>query len=287
MPEMPLPDCHVPASTSVGSGAEWQQQYPSWLLAGLKAGSVTDHGGAEEGQAFAVEVHRLGELPLPDGRLIGCDPYLADLTRRPFDLALPPGEHPVGVAIVRIAADHIRPAALLLSVSSAPIARWSLAQTVAEPTSAPDDPDDDPATFEVGAILGYGVDAGTGALLSPSALPALVEVGNEDGGMLEDPLSVAMEESPIEAVLVAPRPGALVVAQCHSGWGDGVYATWVGWDEGGGVSLVMTDFAVVSDPWNTDDDASTAAEPAAAAERQAASPSSGGFWSRLFGRRDR
>lgn len=287
MPEMPLPGCYVPASTSVDSGAEWQQQYPSWLLAGLKAGSVTDHGGAEEGQVYEVEVHRLGELSLPDGRLIGCDPYLADLTHRPFDLTLPPGGHPVGVAIVRIASDHIRPAALLLSVGSAPITRWSLAQTLPEAADAPTDPEDDPTTFEIGAIVGYGVDAGTGAFLSPSALPALVEVGHEDGGMLEDPLSVAMAASPIDAALAAPRPDALAVAQCHSGWGDGVYATWVGWDEGGAVSLVMTDFTVVSDPWTADDDTSVATPPVRPTGSEPDRPPTGGFWSRLFGRRDR
>lgn len=281
MPALPLPECHVPEPTSVDDGVAWQQHHPSWLLAALRAGRVADHGGADEGRVYEVEVHGLGDLPVPDGRLVGCDPYLATLTQPAFDLALPPGDHPVGVGLVRIAADHVRPTALLLTVGPDPIVRWSLARTLPTETAAGAGPADDPASLGIGEVLGYGVDAGTGALLSPLALPALVEVGAADGGMLEDPLSVAMSASPIDAVLLPPEPGAPAVAQCSSGWGDGVYATWVGWDALGRVSLVMTDFAVVTDPWLPVDDPATTTAPAVGQ----AEP--GGFWSRLSGGRDR
>lgn len=173
---------------------------------------------------------------------------------------------------MRIADDHTRPAALFVVTGTAPVVRWTLA------TSGTDDAPDDLEPYE---IVGYGVDAGTGALFSPLALPALVAVRDEDEGMLEDPLSEALEASPIDAVLLPPRDGALAVAQCTSGWGDGVYATWVGWDDAGGVSIVMTDFAVVNDPWTPADPAPT---PAPSHPESAPEPSAKrGFWSRLFG----
>lgn len=111
---------------------------------------------------------------------------------------------------------------------------------------------------------------------------------HEDGGMLDDPISTGLgvnDGAMAGATCIPPSEGALAVAAFHSGWGDGVYPTWLGHAADGSVSVVMTDFLVATDPWSRDPEPTTrepdtAAEPAAA--EQPARPRS--LWRRLLGR---
>ena len=68
--------------------------------------------------------------------------------------------------------------------------------------------------------------------------------------MFDDPLTKAMDATaPLWVAVAAPRPGALPVAACRAGWGDGAYPTWLGHAADGSVVLVLSDFFVVDDPF--------------------------------------
>lgn len=90
---------------------------------------------------------------------------------------------------------------------------------------------------------------GTGGLFSPAARLAGGELFDQDIGMFQDPLTTALDAGPTMAALAAPRAGAVPVAACRSGWGDGMYPTWLGHAADGSVVLVMSDFFVLTDPF--------------------------------------
>jgi len=150
---------------------------------------------------------------------------------------------------------------------------------------------------KAGEFTGFGVDAGTGCLASPLAMADVAEVLNDDEGMLEDPLSEAVE-SDLDAGVLAPRPGALPVAVFSSGWGDGLYPTWLGLAADGSVAVAMVDLLIFTDPFTSpeddgdgddghgDDDDGDDDESGEDEEDEDEEPSAdrGGFWGRLLGR---
>jgi len=248
------------------TGEEWRQEHPSWVYQALLDGQQAErpHARGPEGRTYAVAVHALGEVPLPDGRVVACDPLTADAVwTRALEQVVAPGTHPAGVGVVTIDEGHRRPGTLFLVTGSAPIVRWELGTFT---------PDADVAALPPGEFFGYGVDAGTGALCSPDVVAVLDEVGEEDDGALEDPLNVALDASDVDAACVAPREGALAVAACRSGWGDGSYATWIGHAADGSVSVVMSDFDLLRDPSLADPEADDPAEPTSAPPAAPAEP---------------
>lgn len=248
------------------SAREWQQQHPTWLYAGLITGAVADRTSTSR-ERHDVAVDELGRVPLPDGRLVACDPSVGGADAAPFRTLLPLGEHPAYLARTRIAHDHWRVLAAVLRTGPGPVASWAMARVGVEalPVRARE-------------YTGFGVDAGTGCLASPLAMSDVAEVLDDDEGMLEDPLSVMVFESDLDAGVAAPRPGALPVAVFSSGWGDGVYPTWLGLAADGSVAVAvaMVDLMVLNDPFAVPAD-----------EFEAAAPPTGrdGFWTRLLGRR--
>ncbi|QMW65337.1 DUF4241 domain-containing protein [Mumia sp. ZJ1417] len=146
------------------------------------------------------------------------------------------------VARALVDENHEGVAALVLHVAgSEPISGWRMATVAGQ----------DPATLEQEGFFGYGVDAGTGSFGSPEAMKVTQRVLSADAGMLDDPVSNALFSDGIgtrSAVLVAAEHGAGPVAVCSSGWGDGVYPTWLGVNTSGRVVVAVTDFLLSGDP---------------------------------------
>jgi hypothetical protein len=306
-----LPACSVSLSATITSGAQWHQQRPTWVYQAFGAGSITDHSerGAEP---HPVSMVTLGSIPLPDGRLVACDPYLADQDEKPFLRPVPAGVHPVSVAVATIDADHARVMAALISFGAlaeppAPIVEWELGRTDPAATGA----------MGIGEFVGYAVEAGTGCFASPAAISDLSVAMRSDDGMLEDPVSEAIDSTPFEAAVASPREGGPALAAFRAGWGDGTYPTWFGLSADGSASVALTDFLLFADPWQPGDAPAetalapqlpathglecspvpsdrgpeahgdyagriTAEETAAALQR--ATRRKPGFWARLFGR---
>jgi Protein of unknown function (DUF4241) len=251
MSDIALPPCEVPVVPVATTGGEWQQQHATWLYDGIRAGALLESEGPSAGQRLPVVLEVLGEIPLPDGRLIVGDPYLCQPDTLPLVERVPPGAHPVATALVEVEEDHRRETALLLVAGSAPIVRWSLALTEPAPGTRRVVPDT--STFGVGEFVGHAVEMGTSAIFSPDARDARGHLFDQDIGMFDDPLTKAMDASMearlVQAAMAPPRAdGGLPVAACRAGWGDGMYPTWLGHAADGSVVVVMSDFMVLGDP---------------------------------------
>ncbi len=97
---------------------------------------------------------------------------------------------------------------------------------------------------------------------------------DDDEVMFEDPLSEVVE-SDLDAGVLAPKPGALQVAVFSSGWGDGVYPTWLGMAADGSVAVAVVDLLIFTGPFTSSEDES---EPAGSPAGRC------GFWTRLLRR---
>jgi hypothetical protein len=187
------------------------------------------------GQAVAVAVEDAGHVVLPTGRLVASDAFIIDAL--PFTTTVQPGRHPVSVLRADFPDGDRRVAAAMVRVAQAEPVRWELALVEGQ----------DPSTLGPGEFFGYGVDAGTGSFTSPEATARLKDLAayeryslalmagmNPGGGVF--PLTFSVE--------IDPGSGSNVVA-FSSGFGDGAYASFTGFDGQGRPVVVVTDFAVL------------------------------------------
>jgi len=199
----------------------------------------------ESGDTGVIHIADGGELWLPTGRVVACDPfvYLGQGDNEPFTVAVEPGRYRVEAAVATLTRPgatpsgdpHRRVAAARLVVRDAPTATWELAVRSGQ----------DLAELGDVELYGYGVDAGTGAFYDAAADASFPECEGDEG-----PLWDAFENStwgPGPHLVTAPDTGHNLVA-FSSGWGDGVYPTWIGRTATGEVTCFVTDFFVAPDP---------------------------------------
>jgi hypothetical protein len=191
----------------------------------------------DEGRSLALEHLTVGELAFPSGRVAFCDPFVGDGT---LFVSVPPGSVGRATALgVRLAPDHLRVAALALDLSHESVADWSMYVPEGE-------------SLDEGSIWGFGVDAGLACFADPAALDALHALQAryyDQPGPLTGPEPVVDEmhggERPAYALVYDVEPG-LKLAISESGWGDGLYPTFVGAAAGGEPARLMISFDVLS-----------------------------------------
>ncbi|MET8229691.1 DUF4241 domain-containing protein [Micromonospora sp. NPDC005298] len=188
--------------------------------------------------SYVVEVHPAGDIVLPTGQVVGCDPLVCP-DAEPFTVAVPPGRYSarawVAVVLREDAEVDRRVAAFELVVAEEPASRW-------EPAVAGDQ---DVAKLGADDYFGYGVDAGIGTLADPTALAALE--GWDEERVEEVFIPAELPSSPVPGLIAAvldEATGANVVT-VTTGWGDGCYGTWIGRTADGRVTSFVTDFMVV------------------------------------------
>lgn len=178
-----------------------------------------------------LECRIIGELALPTGRIVACDPVVEpDLP--PFAIAVPPGAWPVGVTIARVPDDERIAAAWIRVSPSLPI-RWETAQLVGRP------PRESPA---------YGVDSGTGGFVSAEGAAPFAAYLVDDA---IEAFQARMEAEyvPTREWALFPIPGTdgLNVAAFTSGVGDGAYVSYWGYDADGAIACLLTDFRLMGE----------------------------------------
>ncbi|PMR61482.1 hypothetical protein C1A38_09090 [Verrucosispora sp. ts21] len=190
-----------------------------------------------DGSAYQVQPCELGSVVLPSGKVVACDPLAAHTT--PFVDVVTPGRYPLRAWAAMIGGDHgqghRRLAALQLVVADEPVSSWSMALL----------PGQDLVTLGDDDFFGYRVDAGTGTLADQVAMEVLT---GWDFERIDDVFIPAqIPHDPVDAAIAAvveERTGANVYV-VGSGWGDGVYATYIGRTAEGVIASFVTDFRVV------------------------------------------
>lgn len=181
-----------------------------------------------------------GMLVLPGGQIIAADPFAgADtpaLTHR-----VDPGQYPVTLSMVRYAhSPYDTIAAARLRIADSPAVTWQPAHTSGNAGSA--DPDE---------IYGYPVDSGNGAFMSPESARQfgrnLGLLGAVNFGYIREVSAAAQANAPnggpwVNLVLEDASGANAILFQ--SGFGDGVYASYWGYDGDENLVCLVTDFGL-------------------------------------------
>ena len=183
----------------------------------------------------------MGELVLPTGRIVACDPLVGPDTHA-FARTVLPGSYPVLLSIAVMPNGDERIGFAMLRLREAPVVTWEMALL----------PGEDLSTLEDGEFFGYGVDAGLGCFMDVEAQrsvlarwDALTPEQNYYDDVLEAELGKNYKETR-DWTLHRPEAGkAANVAVFSSGWGDGSYPSWFGLDAEGRPLALVTEFQLI------------------------------------------
>lgn len=176
---------------------------------------------------------RIADLHLPTGKLVACDPFCF-LDAEAFELPLPRGVFPVVLSIAQISNDQRVAFASIRFRNSTPVA-WDMLTQEGQNT-------DD---LKEGEIFCYGVDSGAGGFIDAGAAKDLDRKIAENADF-NDEMMEAMERTYVSTWSWLNMPiGKGNLIAFSSGYGDGAYATYVGFDADREISVVVTDFSVV------------------------------------------
>lgn len=196
----------------------------------------------------------LGTVSLPTGELIGCDPlvYLDD-NADSYYIKAPAGEFPVELCIVEpFNGDCARYAAMRIKYSDKRAVRYELALTGRE------DPNEI-AGFEDGDYFGFPVDAGLGCFCDREVQRAftafddeMYEKNDEDFNLYDDYMAELFAESYKADPSWQREGGDFInftvpgteyhIPICNSGFGDGMYPVYWGYDEDGNICQTVMQF---------------------------------------------
>jgi len=193
--------------------------------------------------------HHVGDLIVTSGSLVACDPQWADEeTTQAFTTVIPLGRYPVVLSVEHALRryqtgyrDYQTVAFATLRLHERRPVRWSIATTEGGTATGLD---------EAGEIPSYSVDAGAGCFMDADAAQVLVQrlsTTPEYGDVLLREMEAAYvgpwDTGGWATMSMQPETPANLIA-CSSGAGDGVYATYSGYDADNILVCVTTDFAL-------------------------------------------
>lgn len=179
---------------------------------------------------FAVNI---GNINIETGKIIACDPIVMhDATA--FTQQFPVGQFPVQLAIAKINTDE-RVAFSRIYFSDKPVVKWEFAL----------DSSQENVPIDGETLYGYGVDAGIGLFIDEKANIAYNEL-SEKMNLWDDAFITEMGKhyrNTWDYVLYNFDGHNL--AAFSTGYGDGTYATYIGFDDQGQPCRLVTDFGLV------------------------------------------
>lgn len=208
-------------------------EHTDFALAFQDGATISDAQGA----IATMRVLPLGDLVAPTGRIIACDPLTA-LEPTPFTQRVAPGRYPVVASVAALVNGDQRVASIMLRLREASVASWEMARLEGQ----------EHVTLEEGEFFGYSVDAGVGCFMDARAASAL-DARYESDESYDEALIDAMEASRVDgcehANVTLDEASGVNLIMVESGWGDGVYASYWGYDAEGEPVCLVTDFSVL------------------------------------------
>ncbi len=174
-----------------------------------------------------------GDLVLPTGQLVACDPFVLP-DSAPFNLLLPHGTLPVVLSVAQTATDQRVAFATIRFTPSVPT-RWEML-TVG---------DQNISLLKGDELFGYPVDAGTGCFMDVSVGRALMQLMRERDNFYETLIAEMDKTYRNTWSWLDMKFGDANLIAFSSGYGDGIYASYAGFNTERRVSVIVTDFAII------------------------------------------
>ena len=221
----------------------------SWSA--LKEGRRVPIG--DGGKFYVLSVVDCGELLMPTGQLVACDPFAFLRKLGNQCVTVPPGRYRVLVTLADVSGvsdgSHMREAyATLLLDETAEEASRRIITPVSDGACPPEMTGD-------GDYCGFPADAGTACFADEGALASGMPDEHDwlesvfDSGSpgswferMDDPDHIRAGLANIPLPLAKTAENIVII---HSGWGDGVYPIVGGYDASGRLIRVHIDFLVV------------------------------------------
>lgn len=188
---------------------------------------VFTEGEAGRGADAGVQRRQsIGELHLPTGRILACDPML--LQEEPLGTLVEPGSYPVTLCLK----DGL-PAFLDVRVREGQVRHWRA-------MSPHGIPPHDPATR---TVWGYGVESATGAMMDASLVtdPVLMQPDGEEPRLYTLVTNARREDQPWWVTEVRTETGAMANVIAVDVGSDGDYACYAGYGDDGELLRVVND----------------------------------------------
>ena len=189
---------------------------------------------------MAVDTIEIGDVSLPTGEILACDPLVELGEAKAYIQKTPVGKYPVRIAVVPSEDYGDRYACVKVEFSKNTPVVYELAVTGEEEKM------DEAAEDE---YYGFGVDAGMGCVADKKSQDEYIKYWNklEEDGEADNPYDDIFEELLAESAQKFPKyqrtggdwanwtiPGTeLNIPIFASGWGDGYYPCYFGYDEKG------------------------------------------------------
>ncbi len=177
----------------------------------------------------------IGKIKIRSGHIIACDPLHVDENGKPFTQIFPTGEFPVQLSIAKLNNEEST-AFARINFSNEPVEKWEFALLKGQK----------PIPLGGEEKYGYGVDAGKGIFIDEEAGKALLKNTVDSTFGL---ISQAMDKHYHKRWKYAMYDfGNYNLAAFTTNFGDGYYATYIGFDANGRPCRLLSDFGLFD--WN-------------------------------------
>lgn len=179
---------------------------------------------------YTFSIYDLGKLTSFSGKLVAGDPIV--LTDRPaFTQQFPVGSFPVQLALAKLPNDERVGFARIL-FSTAHVTKWELARL----------PGEKPLALKDSSFYCYSVDGGMGVFVDSVTNRHLASQGRASWNKL---FMQKPEQPGYRGYIYRFDGGGGNLATFLTGFGDGCYATYIGFDAQGRVCQLVTDFGLI------------------------------------------
>jgi len=204
----------------------------------------------ERGSLVTSTYASIGSLVIASGKILACDPFNAERTFTSYSTGVPTGIHPVHLNTVTYQDGDQRVAYATVRFTLSKPAFWKPARIEGK--------------NDLDMFVGYPIDSGMGCFVDVLGLPLLLPK-TIDRHAYRDDFSWVLaamndyQSEPIHAldeqlnrgenilwagVTLNAETGMNLLA-FHSGWGDGAYPSFFGYDDQGTLTCLTTDFLVL------------------------------------------
>jgi len=176
----------------------------------------------------------IGKINIESGKIIACDPIVMQ-DAKPFTQLFPIGQFPVQLAIAKIKDDE-RVAYSRIIFSDSSVVKWEFALIEGQKQDS----------IYGENFYGYGVDAGIGMYIDEKANTAFKLFSKADNNIWSKIFIDEMDKHYRNTwQYVIHKFNAHNFASFSTGYGDGRYATYIGYDKKENPCMILTDFGLV------------------------------------------
>jgi hypothetical protein len=198
--------------------------YPTFFEAAFTSGTTASEGKL----VFSFYNYDIGKIKIESGKVIACDPIVMH-DAIPFTQVFPKGEYLVQLAMVKVK-DYERVALSRIVFSEKPVSKWEFALKEGQK----------PISLKDTSFYCYGVDGGMGIFIDSVSN---VTFNRKDPKEWEKTFIKMAEENGNRGHMHNFDEHNL--AAFSTGYGDGCYATYIGFDKEGNVCRLLTDFGII------------------------------------------